>query len=169
MSEVCWYHVPEDAEFYAEGRFRKRVGDQVMYLDEVNEWGESVYDYDKFLSSADYEKRPVKVNPISTPEATPDVTTEGGTGAIKSDGGSSSYYDIPIPDWLVGLIVERRYIKTEELIEVLGGNFDEGNILKCLVRINSLRNGKGKEGNSVDYDCNKIIYSANRIKEVCSR
>ncbi len=111
----------------------------------------------------------VEDDPVCTPEATPDVTTEGGTGAIKSDGGSSSYYDIPIPDWLVDLIVERRYIKTEELIEVLGGNFDEGNILKCLVRINSLRNGKGKEGNSVDYDCNKIIYSANRIKEVCSR
>lgn len=111
----------------------------------------------------------VRDNSVCTPEATPDVITEASTGAIKSDGGSSSYYDIPIPDWLIDLIVERKYIKTEELIEVLGSNFDEANILKCLVRINSLRNGKGKEGNSVDYDCNKIIYSANRIKEVTGR
>ena len=84
---------------------------------------------------------------------------------IKSDGGSSSYYDIPIPDWLIDLIVERRYVKTEELIEVMGSDFDLGNIIKCAVRINSLKNGVGKAGNDVSYDANKIVYSANRLKE----
>lgn len=86
-------------------------------------------------------------------------------GAIKSDGGSSSYYDIQLPDWLIDLIVERRYIKTEELIEVMGSDFDLGNIIKCAVRINSLKNGVGKAGNDVSYDANKIIYSAGRLKE----
>ena len=85
--------------------------------------------------------------------------------AIKSDGGSSKYYDIPIPDWLLDNIRDRGYLKTEELIEVLGSDFDLGNIIKCAVRINSLKNGVGKEGNSVAYDANKIIYSANRLKE----
>lgn len=92
------------------------------------------------------------------------------SGAIKSDGGSSSYYDIKLPNWLVALLIERRgeggsFIKTEELIEVLGSDFDVGNILKCLIRINSLKNGCGKEGNDVVYDANKIKYSANRLIE----
>lgn len=90
--------------------------------------------------------------------------------AIRSDGGSSKYYDIPLPEWLLDNINDRAsvgnaYIKTEELIEVIGSDFDIGNILKCLVRINSLKSGVGKAGNSVDYDANKIIYSAQRLKE----
>lgn len=90
--------------------------------------------------------------------------------AIRSDGGSSSYYDIPIPDWLFDSIYQRRYtencyIKTEELIEILGDSFNQGTILKSLIRLNSLLNGIGKAGNNVEYECNKIIYYANRIKE----
>jgi hypothetical protein len=85
--------------------------------------------------------------------------------AIKSNGGSSSYYDIKLPLHLIEKINDRGYIKTEELIEVLGSDFDLGNIIKCAIRINSLKNGVGKEGNSVEYDANKIIYSANRLKE----
>lgn len=97
-----------------------------------------------------------------------------GLGTVKSDGGSSSYYDIEIPDWLFNIILERNYtgncfIKTEELIEVLGSDFDEANILKCLIRINSLKNGGGKAGNDTNYDANKIIYSAGRLKERDSR
>ncbi len=61
--------------------------------------------------------------------------------AIKSDGGSSSYYDIQIPDWLLEKIKDRGYLKTEELIEIMGSDFDLGNIIKCAVRINSLKSG----------------------------
>ena len=90
---------------------------------------------------------------------------------IKSNGGSSPYYDIPVPNWLLNILQQRKdegddcFIKTEELIEILGSDFDEANILKCLIRINSLKKGVGKEGNDVEYDVNKIIYSANRLKE----
>lgn len=94
---------------------------------------------------------------------------EMGTAPIKSDGGSSSYYDIQLPDWLIDMIIERRYIKTEELIEVLGDSFNQGNIMKCLIRLNGLLKGGGKQGNSVDYECNKIAYYANRIKEESNR
>ena len=185
MSEVCWYHVPEDAEFYADGYFRKNVSDHVEFLDDIGGWRISAYSFAELATAPDFELRPV-----CTPEVTPDVEQEvltdlqkraalinlsGGTlveltpadecKPIKSDGGSSSYYDIQLPDWLINLIVERRYIKTEELIEVLGSDFDLGNIIKCAVRINSLKNGVGKEGNDISYDSNKIIYSANRLKE----
>ena len=87
------------------------------------------------------------------------------SGTIKSDGGSSSYYDIQLSDKIIDFIVANRYIKTEQLIEALGSDFDIGNIVKCSVRINSLMQGKGKEGNDVAYDANKIIYSAGRLKE----
>lgn len=95
---------------------------------------------------------------------------ESATGAVKSDGGSSSYYDMEIPEWLVDLITERQtewgssYIKTEELITtVFNNNFDFGNVLKSLVRAHGAFNGAGKAGNSVPYECNKIKYSAEKI------
>lgn len=95
---------------------------------------------------------------------------ESATGAVKSDGGSSSYYDMEIPEWLVELITERQtewgssYIKTEELITtVFNNDFDFGNALKSLVRAHGAFNGAGKAGNSVPYECNKIKYSAEKI------
>ena len=91
---------------------------------------------------------------------------------IRSDGGSSAYYDIRIPDWMLRKLEYRRggaYIKTEELIEVLGSDFDEGNILKCLIRAIGARKGEGKEGNTLAYECNKIKYSADRLVEKATR
>ena len=91
-------------------------------------------------------------------------------GAIKSDGGSSTYYDIALPDGLFDELIRRKqnegqaYIKTEEIIELgLGNDFDAGNIFKCLVRMESLKQGKGKAGNSLEYDANKVLYSAKKI------
>lgn len=98
------------------------------------------------------------------------------TGAIKSDGGSSTYYDIAIPTSLLVELAERRnedglsYIKTEEIIELgLGNDFDAGNIFKCLIRMQSLKNGKGKAGNDLEYDANKVVYSAKKIAKRYSK
>lgn len=92
------------------------------------------------------------------------------TGAIKSDGGSSTYYDIAIPTRLLTEIIERRnedglsYIKTEEIIELgLGNDFDFGNIFKCMIRMQSLKNGKGKAGNNLEYDAKKVEYTAKKM------
>ena len=90
---------------------------------------------------------------------------------IQSDGGSSSYYDLPIPEELLNKILERKeegkaYIKTEEIIRYYFGNdFDKGNLFKSLVRIHSAELGFGKAGNSIEYDCNKIHYSADKIAQ----
>lgn len=90
---------------------------------------------------------------------------------VKSDGGSSTYYDIDIPAWLLYTLNERQkegkcYIKTEELIECgFSSDFDAGNIFKSLVRAWGALNGAGKAGNGVDYECNKIVYSANKLKQ----
>lgn len=194
-SKVDWSKCP-DAEFFAYGEFRREYGySRPQYWEDHNGeqsyWEESAFTLAECKEASDYEERPPQYDQsqdekwdtgelgrdeeyVSVAEL-PDSLFNNAVkntpeGAIKSNGGSSSYYDIQLPDWLIDLIVERNYsgncfVKTEELIEVLGSDFDEGNILKCLVRINSLKKGVGKQGNDVTYDANKIIYSANRLKE----
>lgn len=90
---------------------------------------------------------------------------------IKSDGGSSAYYDLPLSDKLVELILQRKeegsaFIKTEEIIlEVFDNDFDAANSFKSLVRAWQTTKGGGKEGNTLSYELNKIRYSLNKIEE----
>lgn len=79
-------------------------------------------------------------------------------GPIKSDGGSSSYYDFIIP--------RLGTIKTEELIKYFVDNdFDLGTILKTLRRVNETKKGVGKEGNDILYELNKIKYTIDKLIE----
>ncbi|MDX9668695.1 hypothetical protein [Pseudomonas sp. P8_250] len=93
------------------------------------------------------------------------------TGAIASDGRSSTYYDISLPNWLIARVLERyedgrAYIKTEELIEAaFNDDFDAGNAFKSLVRLWGAFNGAGKAGNSVSYEKNKIEYSVGKLEQ----
>lgn len=94
--------------------------------------------------------------------------------AIKSDGGSSSYYDIKVPAWLLELLNERQnegacFIKTEEINTMLGNDFNHSTIFKSLVRAIGIENGGGKAGNSHEYECNKIRYYADRMQEAQER
>jgi hypothetical protein len=92
-----------------------------------------------------------------------EVDTATPTSApIKSDGGSSSYYTFP--QELFDKIVERGHVETEDIIKYgFGNDFDFGNILKSLKRLYELQRGGGKEGNTEQYEVNKIIYSLNKI------
>lgn len=93
------------------------------------------------------------------------------TKKIKSDGGSSSYYDLPLSDKLVQKINQRMdmgqaFIKTEEIIqEVFGNDFSFGCLFKSTVRAKAIEDGGGKEGNDMGYEVNKITYYANKIEE----
>lgn len=93
------------------------------------------------------------------------------TGAIASDGGSSTYYDIELPKWLIARVLERyedghAYIKTEELIEIIfQSDFDASNAFKSLVRLWGTYNGAGKAGNSLSYERKKIEYSVNKLQQ----
>lgn len=92
-------------------------------------------------------------------------------GPIKSDGGSSTYYDIYLPEWLMKRMVEREvdgkvYIKTEEIIECFfESDFDFSNAFKSLIRAYGAFNGGGKAGNDVSYEVKKIQYSCDKIKD----
>ena len=93
------------------------------------------------------------------------------SGKIKSDGGSSSYYDLPISDKLLEALNKRRedgqcYVKTEDLIDELFDNdFDFGTLFKSLVRGYLQTKGEGKACNDLEYEMNKVVYYANKIKE----
>ncbi|AGH32255.1 hypothetical protein VPHG_00192 [Vibrio phage 11895-B1] len=95
-------------------------------------------------------------------------------GSIKSDGGSSSYYDIEVPKWLLELLNSRYdegkcYIKTEEINEILGNDFNYSTIFKSMVRAISIENGVGKAGNTHSYECNKMRYYTDRVEDKFSR
>jgi hypothetical protein len=95
-------------------------------------------------------------------------------GAIKSDGGSSSYYDIEVPQWLLELLINRSsdgkcFIKTEEINEILGNDFNYSTIFKSMVRAISIENGVGKAGNTHNYECNKMRYYTDRVEESFNR
>lgn len=94
------------------------------------------------------------------------------SGKIKSDGGSSSYYDLTISDKFLETLNNRKkcdgesFIKTEELIdELFDNNFDFGTLFKSLVRAHLQTKGAGKAGNNLGYEINKVLYYANKIKE----
>ena len=94
---------------------------------------------------------------------TVDDPTVAKISPVKSDGGSSSYYEKKIVRLKDG---EAFNCQTGDIIRSMVDNdFDGGNILKALDRIFQSIQGKGKEGVSIEYDCNKIIYFANVIKQ----
>lgn len=88
------------------------------------------------------------------------------TKPVQSDGKSSSYYDLKLGQKTIDFITENGYIKTEHLIyDVFNNDFDAGNAFKSLVRAWGTINGSGKQGNSLQYELNKIEYSINKIRE----
>ncbi len=103
--------------------------------------------------------------PMQEPSETPPV------GKIKSTGDSSSYYDLNVSDDLLHRLNTRSeegrcYIKTEEIIHyLLDDSFPFGTAFKSLVRALQETRGSGKEGNDLNYECNKIKYYADSIVE----
>lgn len=137
-------------------------GQYGIHVTKEGEYGAKSFDEDEL------ELLSAKQIPIPVEE-----TVTYAAGPIKSDGGSSSYYDLPVPEWLLSELFDREiatngkpYIKTEEIIAAFFGNdFDLGNVVKCLVRVKGLQDKTGgKAGNSVDYECNKMKYSVEKIR-----
>lgn len=102
----------------------------------------------------------------------------GSAATSKIDGSNGSYYDNKVPDWLVDQWLvhigedasAKVILKAEHVIEfVFNDNFDFGNCYKALVRgIKSLE-GCGKSGNTLEYEMDKVIYYANKVKEKAQR
>ena len=124
---------------------------------------------DKYLATGWWKE--VEMKKANEVPETIAVAPTAQKGAVASDGGSSSYYDISLPKWLIARILERyedghAYIKTEELIEVAFDNdFDAGNAFKSAVRLWGSFNGAGKAGNTVSYEKKKIEYSVGKLEQ----
>lgn len=86
--------------------------------------------------------------------------------AVKSDGGSSSYYKLSmlisndkIEQICEGSNISKVSIETGDVIRAIVDNdFDLGNIIKACRRIHQAKLGTGKEGTDVEYDIKKIKY-----------
>lgn len=87
-------------------------------------------------------------------------------GSVKSDGGKSSYYHIPFPEWLLKKVTSKGYIEIEDFAEIAYGNdFNYTNVLKAQKRMYELEQGNGKAGNDFKYDANKCHYYVDKQLE----
>ena len=95
-------------------------------------------------------------------EQTQEANTKTGTETpVKSDGGSSSYYELT----LTNKHGETIQCETGDVIRALVHNdFSLGNIVKACRRVAEAQQGRGKQGVNPEYDLNKIIYFANEVK-----
>lgn len=71
------------------------------------------------------------------------------TSKVKSNGGSTSYYDIPL-----------NAKDLQDLIEYKNMGFSLGNIFKACYRFGE------KEGNELEYEIRKMEFFINRLKRV---
>ena len=123
-----------------------------------------------------HNSEPFRIVSISSDYETCDIIKLEEKQPIKSTGGSSSYYDLELPEWVIEKILNRKaedgkyYIKTEECCEVFFGNdFDYSNLFKSSVRSYGTEQGEGKAGNTTHYEMTKVQYSADKIKELSER
>jgi len=85
---------------------------------------------------------------------------------IKSDGGSTAYYELRVPDRVLNkLRAGENTMETGDVIEMLVDNdFDMGNIIKALRRINQAKKGAGKAGVGINYDIKKCHYFLEQVE-----
>ncbi len=74
------------------------------------------------------------------------------SGPVKSDGGSTSYYELP-----------EGATELNDLIEHKAMGFARGNVFKAAYRLGE------KDGATTLYDLNKIIFFAERMKGMVAR
>jgi hypothetical protein len=91
------------------------------------------------------------------PATNDDVIT---SGAVVSDGGSSSYYQLTITN----KAGESLQCETGDILRALVGNdYDLSNIVKACRRSYEASQGRGKAGASIEYDMNKVKYFADEF------
>ena len=76
-------------------------------------------------------------------------------------GGSSDYYKVEVTHPTTSHDVYDA--ECNDIIEALGLDFAEGNIVKAIWRIAKARQGAGKGGNSATYDAEKVLFFAVRV------
>lgn len=89
---------------------------------------------------------------------------------VKSTGSSSDYYKIVLPEWLLLKQKDNGFIMLEDLAEIMFDNdFNYVNVMKAQKRMFDLEVGRGKEGNTFEYDATKCKYYIDKQVEVFNR
>lgn len=156
--------VPEDKEEPLNPEYQFRSGDQIV-TDNIAKQG--YFDRQMELDYKNtYESSGKHVGEVSEWDGSVCTSEE----AITSDGGKSDYYKIVLPQWLLDKQLENGYIMLEDLTEVMFKNdFNYTNVFKAQKRMFELQQGKGKKGNTLEYDANKVKYYVDKQLEVFNR
>ena len=84
---------------------------------------------------------------------------EKGKTSIKSDGGSSDYYKREIPEGMLERWNKGCFIEAKDVMKLfLGNDYNFCNSFKAHCRVQSLREGVGKDGASEKYDLRKAWF-----------
>lgn len=135
-------------------------------------WGVGYYSTDQL----------VVIDKVSEPVATEEsqsitklkedikITHETLGAKVKSTGSSSDYYKIVLPEWLMLKQKDNGFIMLEDLAEIMFDNdFNYVNVMKAQKRMFDLEGGRGKEGNTFEYDATKCKYYIDKQVEVFNR
>ena len=129
-----------------------------------SDWSEGYKQFLEEVSTLEDDSPTVIIAPEQMLGSIKPVTKE------KSTGGSSSYYKVVLPQWLLDKQTEQGFIMIEDLAEVLyNNNFNYTNNLKAQNRMFELEQGGGKEGNEFEYDATKCKYYIDKQVEVYNR
>jgi DNA-binding Xre family transcriptional regulator len=83
------------------------------------------------------------------------------SASVISDGGSSDYYKLTIKN----KTGETLSCEMGDIIRhVFGNDFDLGNVVKAARRMYLASQGTGKDGTSIGYDANKVVYFINEFR-----
>ena len=128
----------------------ERVGCHPSYVNQVeNQW----------LKDTAKDERQTEMFPDVEQACVPSTDT---IDAVLT-GGSSDYYKLEIDRPTSG---GSPYVaECNDIIEALGMNYAEGNILKAVWRHAALRQGRGKPGSTLKYEAEKVVFFGERLVE----
>ena len=171
--EIDWIKIPEEAEecYYFDGGDPDVSEDLLFYTKDLEAtwtgeyWSDNVKctvpTYHEIKSYVrEYGQLVWKRNPSDTPiEDKVGVESSQTKKLIKSDGGSSDYYKREIPEGMLERWNKDGFIEAKDVMKLfLGNDYNFCNSFKAHCRVQSLREGVGKDGASEKYDLRKAWF-----------
>ena len=170
---IDWIKIPEEAEecYYFDGSDPDGDEEFCFYTKDLEAtwsdyyWSDNVNnDEPTFQEIKNYIKeygqlvwkRDVSKSTIEDDDS---VENEKAKTSIKSDGGSSDYYKREIPELMFERWNKDGFIEAKDVMKLfLGNDYNFCNSFKAHCRVQSLREGVGKDGASEKYDLRKAWF-----------
>ena len=138
-------------EYFADYQSEWEFMDGYSTIEYASEYGVCIYDKNNVAKPSD-----IVVESVDNTTTTVVVKAQ-----IKSDGGSSSYYTRTIPEGMLERFNKDGIIEAKDVMKLfLGNDYNFCNSFKAHCRVQSLREGVGKEGADEKYDLRKAWFFA---------